>query len=241
MAEENNGSWQNPPASQPNEQPQQEHQAQQVVEGDQFIMANGNGTSNVEQPTETIPPTVQTPADVDAGQDAPTSAQPAVAAEAPQSSPYRPAPEYGAYGPTPTQPTTEQQPQTAPTQQMPVPGNRNPYLFGNPFQTDNGGTPNQGQGGTPANNAPTNPFMMPAGEWSAGADRSAESDLPAGLRPAASESRGYPHGQRRGHRGGGGPDQRGAVPWRRLHGDHRRLGEGADDQLPAERGLQHVR
>ena len=65
MAEENNGSWQNPPASQPNEQPQQEHQVQQVVEGDQFIMTNGNGTSNVEQPTETIPPTVQTPADAD--------------------------------------------------------------------------------------------------------------------------------------------------------------------------------
>ena len=161
MAEENNGSWQNPPASQPNEQPQQEHQAQQVVEGDQVIMTNGNGTSNIEQPTETIPPTVQTPADADAGQDAPASVQPAVTAEAPQSSPYRPAPEYGAYGPTPTQPTTEQQPQTAPTQQMPAQGNRNPYLFGNPFQTDNGGTPNQGQGGTPANNAPTNPFMMP--------------------------------------------------------------------------------
>ena len=161
MAEENNGSWQNPPASQPNEQPQQEHQVQQVVEGDQFIMTNGNGTSNIEQPTETIPPTVQTPADADAGQDAPASVQPAVTAEAPQSSPYRPAPEYGAYGPTPTQPTTEQQPQTAPTQQMPAQGNRNPYLFGNPFQTDNGGTPNRGQGGTPANNAPTNPFMMP--------------------------------------------------------------------------------
>ena len=141
MAEENNGSWQNPPASQPNEQPQQEHQAQQVVEGDQFIMTNGNGTSNIEQPTETIPPTVQTPADADAGQDAPTSAQPAVTAEAPQSSPYRPAPEYGAYGPTPTQPAAEQQPQTAPTQQMPAQGNRNPYLFGNPFQTDNGARP----------------------------------------------------------------------------------------------------
>ena len=142
MAEENNGNWQNQPVPQPNE-----------------------------QPTETIPSEGQTsaPADagtgtgVDAGADAgATQSTPDSTATAttPQATSYRPAPEYGAYGPAPTQPVV-QHPQSAPTQQMPPQGNRNPYLTGNPFMTGNSGASGQEQNGTPSNNTSSNPFMTP--------------------------------------------------------------------------------
>ena len=142
MAEENNGNWQNQPVPQPNE-----------------------------QPTETIPSEGQTsaPADteagtgVDAGADAgATQSAPDSTATAttPQATSYRPAPEYGAYGPAPTQPVV-QHPQSAPTQQMPPQGNRNPYLTGNPFMTGNSGASGQEQNGTPSNNTSSNPFMTP--------------------------------------------------------------------------------